>query len=189
MEKHTLPLNLRKEHFSVAYVSAVAAAAGFGVESVKIDMGNVDLQIHQYPDRTDKKRQRNVECGQIDVQMKCTTVKHTRHQFHQQKDVHVYDLDMDDYQTLIYEGAIPRILIVMVVPEKNEHWLYQKIDYLYLHHCAYWTSLRGHAEVSNTSKRAVCLQHLFSVENLTNMMNVVGRGDHLFNDEYGAVVL
>lgn len=54
-----LYISTRKEQFSLAYVRALAAAAGYSVQPIEVDMYGVDLEI----------RDRAVR---IDVQMKCT---------------------------------------------------------------------------------------------------------------------
>ena len=52
------------EEFSLAYVHAVAAAAGFGLEHRRIDVDSVDVSIQDYGSVR----------SQIDIQSKCTAL-------------------------------------------------------------------------------------------------------------------
>jgi hypothetical protein len=55
-----LYLNLRKEHFTLAYVEALAYTAGYAIEHVHVDVNGVDFEMRDRAFR-------------VDVQMKCVT--------------------------------------------------------------------------------------------------------------------
>jgi hypothetical protein len=38
---------------------------------------------------------------------------------------------------------VPRILLVLVVPDEIERWIDQTEEKLSMYHCVYWESLRG----------------------------------------------
>jgi hypothetical protein len=48
-------------------------------------------------------------------------------------------------------ALVPRILVVVLVPEKITDWIKQTEDELCLRYCAYWVSLRGITDTENTT--------------------------------------
>jgi hypothetical protein len=51
--------------------------------------------------------------------------------------------------------AIPRIVVLMVLPESPEDWLTVSADALIARRCARWTSLYGAPETANTGTTTV----------------------------------
>lgn len=64
----------------------------------------------------------------------------------------VYKPSVDDENDLRMEDfAIPRILIVVLVPNLLADWLQQSETELCMKHCGYWLSLRGMPDTRNTN--------------------------------------
>lgn len=147
----------RMEQFSYAYVQAVAAAAGVSVSKPSVDDDSVDLTLLR---RTVGTRRRS---PRLDLQVKATYADRLT------ADRLPYDLSVKNYDDLRDTAlAVPRILVVVLIPANVEEWVGHTEDQLALFRCGYWASLRGMPEVANSSTRTVHLQRqsLFNVQGL-----------------------
>jgi hypothetical protein len=74
--------------------------------------------------------------------------------------------------------AIPRILVVVVIPEKIEDWLTQSEAELCIRYCGYWVSLRGMPETGNKTAVTITLSksHQFTVTALQSIMHNISQG-------------
>src|SRR5262245_3542967 len=140
----SLDLNRSKELFSDAYVRAVVSAARMHVEGRTVDIDSVDGYIHytgwiggEYS-------------PQIAYQLKCTAVDS-----HVRGDHIAYPLSIKNFDELRVESGVPRILIVVVVPEDAADWLLQDEVRLRVHRCGYWMSLRGSPPTANVHTRTI----------------------------------
>ncbi|MBS3028124.1 MAG: DUF4365 domain-containing protein [Dolichospermum sp. DET50] len=74
---------------------------------------------------------------------------------------------------------VPRILVVVILADDINSWLYQCEEELVMKHCAYWTSLRGEQELpTGQESKSVRLSRdkIFNVEALTNLMQIISNG-------------
>jgi hypothetical protein len=71
---------------------------------------------------------------------------------------------------------VPRILVVVRVPEKLDDWLLQSEQELSLRHCGYWMSLRGMPDSTNETSVTVHVprSQVFSVTALRDLMTRIG---------------
>lgn len=162
-----MEMNMRKEQFSKAYVHAVSTVAGFQVKNYPVDDDSIDVTISASGNTGLNRR------PSIDVQLKCTS----RHVIDDEKIT--FSLDVRAYDNLRSENLCsPRILVVVLVPDKIDDWLAQNEKNLALSHCGYWVSLRGEPESKNTTSKTVYLprSQVFSVEALMQMMTTVNDG-------------
>jgi hypothetical protein len=162
----------RQEALSRAYIQAVAALAGMSVTWKATDYG-VDLSLNQIKQRG----RRFVEAGvQLDVQLKSTTVAsvvetHVRH-----------DLEVKSYEDLRDVAVrVPRILVLVVLPEEEMDWLSVTEAKLIVRHAGYWISLTGYPPSIGTKTIRVALprSNLFSVEALQNLVARTSKGERL----------
>jgi hypothetical protein len=162
-------LNKQKEQFSNAYVRAVASVAGCSATIPEVDEDSVDLILK-------KKLTSDYEYRfpQIDVQIKCTS----------QQDVItdkniVFPLKIKNYDGLRQKSLAPRFLVVVVVPDLIEDWLYQNEEQMILKKCGYWLSLKGMAETQNPSTVNVYIprNQMFTINQLADWMNKIGNGE------------
>jgi hypothetical protein len=74
---------------------------------------------------------------------------------------------------------VPRILVVVRIPDKLADWSEASEDHLLLRHCGYWLSLRGAPDIDNTESKTVHLSRsqLFTVKNLHSLMNRIATGE------------
>ncbi|MBX9622696.1 MAG: DUF4365 domain-containing protein [Gemmataceae bacterium] len=163
--------NNQKELFSIAFVQAVAAAAGYNVNNWQIDDDSVDIGIGK------RGRDDKVRSPRIDLQLKCTAEGVLA------RDHLAFRLPMKNYDDLRHpDYLVPRLLVVVTVPEDMAGWLAQTDDRLELCHSGYWVSLRGRPEVYSDADDPKVTVHVpkaqpFTVEALRGLMAAVGRGE------------
>jgi hypothetical protein len=128
--------NQQKEQFSHAFTRAVAAVAGVAVEEPSVDDDSVDLSF-----RGDSSF--GARRPHLDVQLKCTERLDGQGA---EQSFFLKKKNYDDLRLLEEELTIPRILVVVRVPEDVGDWLHATDEELALRHCGYWVSLRGAEE-------------------------------------------
>jgi hypothetical protein len=150
----------QKEHFSIAYVRAVAAAARVNICRLEVDADSIDIgfvvrSVAGCP-----------QSPQLDAQLKCVT------ELAGDETVFRYPLKAKNYNELIGQHYIPRILIVVLVPPLPEDWIAQSTEQMSLRRYGYWVSLRESAPRANTSSVTVELprEQLFSVTGLKKLL-------------------
>lgn len=102
--------------------------AGYVTAEQDFDRDGVDIQIraggHQRPS--------------LDIQLKATTSvpSHTIDEFR-------YPLKRRNYDLLIEQTIIPRILAVLMMPNEEAEWLEVTPEQLIMRKCCYWVCLTG----------------------------------------------
>lgn len=160
--------NKQMEQFSIAYICAIVAVAGFNVGSWRVDEDSVDCSIAAggtpgLPSRP-----------QVDLQLKCTGTD-----IRGETELR-YPLKRKNYDELrVTRLIVPRILVVVVVPPNTEDWLTQTEHELALRHCAYWLSLRGYPETTNAQSVTITVPRTqtFTPEGLVAMMTRIDDGN------------
>ena len=147
----------REEALSRAYVSAVAAGAGYVTASQDIDRDGVDVQI----------RAAGPMRPSLDIQLKATINLGvpTNGVFH-------FPLKRRNYDLLLEQTMIPRILVVLDLPNNEPDWLSVTPEQLIMRRCAYWVSLVGLKETENKESVTVSIQNKnrFDVDALKALM-------------------
>jgi len=160
-----MELNQRKELFSKAYVRAVAAVAGCSVDKPENDYDSVDLCINAigYDPMQPHRLELQLKCTSRDV-LDAESVR--------------YPLNLKNYNDLRFTTFIPRLLIVVLVPENIGEGIQQSESEISLKHCAYWVSLRGMPETRNTNRITVELprRNQFTAEALESIMQRISKG-------------
>ena len=160
-----MDLNTRKERFSLAYINGVATYADCEVLEPRVDRGSVDGIL------------KRTAIGEIlGFQAKATS----RHIVSRDGRQLNFPLPMRDYDNL-RTAVTPFILIVVLLPEDETEWLAQTHDELCLRYCAYWLSLAGLPEVTNTNSVTVHVPttNVFGSHQLTELMDRAARGETL----------
>jgi Domain of unknown function (DUF4365) len=161
-------INIQKELFSYAYIHAVVSATGYSSEITKEkDRYGIDLTISG---------EEGNSFPQLDVQVKCTSMELPNDEFIR------YPLKLKNYNDLRKENiTVPRILVVVLVPDKIEDWLQQSEPELCMKYCGYWKSLRGEPETKNTRAVTVSLprKNIFNVDALKSLMQRIATGGSL----------
>ena len=166
-----MELNQRKQYLSHAYVRAIAAVAGFAASVPEVDDDSVDLQLYSRSADGLPLRPR------LDLQLKCTS-KDVIH-----GDQVVYRLKRKNYDELrITQFMVPRLLVVVHIPESDEEWVSHSEKELVIRRCGYWVSLMGMPETTNKGDK-VSVQlpraNVFDVAGLRGLMGRAGRRESL----------
>jgi hypothetical protein len=167
-----MDLNAQKEKFSEAYVLAVAATAGYSTYKYNLDDDSVDLGIAArtipQPNGTIVTRSPRLE-----VQLKCTAspIPSSNHISFSLKVKNYNDLKATDF-------VIPRILVVVLVPDNVTDWIQHSEAEMCIRRCGYWVSLRGEPATNNTTniKIEIPRQNLFTVQALQAIMQRLAQG-------------
>ena len=159
----------QQEQFSVAYVHAIASAAGYGLSKPYVDDDSIDLSIHQ------RGRSGTIRSPRLDLQLKCLL----RDQEINSEGIK-YALKRKNYDDLIpTDFTTPRILVILVAPCLPNDWVSQQSDRAtILKYCAYWLSLRGMEPTTNSTNKTVYIpqKNRFTVDKLSELMQIVGSG-------------
>jgi hypothetical protein len=133
-----MDLTQQKEQFSLAYLRAVAAVAGYALYRPEVDDDSVDWGLAARGDAGTTRRPR------LEVQLKCTArdVMDAEHVRFPLKRKNYHDLRHDDL-------LVPRILVVVLVPPGVADWIRQTEEELAMRHAGYWVSLRGRPDLPN----------------------------------------
>lgn len=151
-----------KERFSFAYVGAIAYAAGVVIDEPTVDRDSVDVVF------TARGQVGPRRSPLFHAQLKCHTGGPD-----ESGDV-VYDLPVKNYHDLIPTNHIvPRILIVVCVPDDIAAHAEWTPEQLLLRRCAYWVHLAGQPVTQNTSTTRVRLNKPFSPDALVSIFHDV----------------
>jgi uncharacterized protein DUF4365 len=157
----------QKEQFSNAYVQAVAACAGFAWSTPSVDDDSVDMTLHQTGGRG------TVRSPKLDLQIKCQAATSPA------EDEFGYSVKLKNYNDLRDTTVqVPRILVVVLVPDALNDWLDHTEPQMAMRRCGYWMSLRGLADSVNATGQTVQMRrdHVFTVVQLQEIMARIGRG-------------
>jgi hypothetical protein len=153
--------NQQMEQFSRAYVYAVAAVAGANVLRWDIDDDSIDIGFGW------KKARR----ARLEAQLKCTAARTP------DNGCVKLPISMKNYDDLRADDVVvPRILVVLVVPEPVADWLDQTPERLLIRRCAWWRSLAGLPDVENETKITIDIptSNVFSPDALTRLLEDAG---------------
>ena len=157
--------NLRMELLSLSYIRAVAADAGYQVTRPETDTDSIDGTLSSGVGRRAK----------IDFQAKAST----RDLVH--GNLIRFELPVKNYKDLRADTKDPRILILLLMPEDKGRWLEVDESELRLRKCAYWLSLEGFPETTNSSSVTVCVptSNVFDQTQLNRLMDLSDAGEKL----------
>lgn len=161
---------MQKEQFSKAYVRALASVVGLSMNDHTVDDDSVDCTFCL------KGGGEKVRSPKLDVQLKCTE----RHVIGE-KSIS-YQLSRKNYDDLRDKDVmVPRILVVMVVPNDLNDWLVAGKEETLIRKCAWWISLRGYADRADVKQPTIQIpiDQFFNPEQLRIIMERIGRGESL----------
>ena len=140
----------------MAYVRAVTFRTGLRLSIPEVDDHGIDGTIVD-PNRRGINR--------VDFQLKSTTDSEIK------DDTIIYDLRVENYNSLVLEDDVPRILILFIMPDDEEQWLTQSDEELCLRKCSYWVSLMGMRPSPNSRsvRVQVPLANMFDQDGLQDM--------------------
>jgi len=150
----------QKEQFSIGYVRAVAAAARVNIYRLEVDADSIDIGFAV------KSVAGSPVSPKLDAQLKCVTeLAGTDSEWR-------YPLKIKNYNELVGEHYVPRILVVVLIPPDVTHWIRQSTDSLVLCRCGYWASLRPLDPSENDASVTVSISRtaVFSPEALRQLL-------------------
>ncbi len=157
----------QQEQFSNAYLQMVATLAECTLAKPKVDDDSVDFTIHA------KGYRGQYEYPRLDVQLKCYRNSSIESQNFS------YPLKIKNYNDLrVTTVLVPRILIILVVPQDIKDWLEQSDQQTIIKHCAYWASIRGKPSLQNTKTVTVSIPQAnrLTPNELRRLMQIVASG-------------
>jgi len=136
----------KKEQFSNAFIAAIASKCGFRMSKPDVDDDSIDWTL------SGKGGSGSVRSPKLDIQLKCTALElGIENDFS-------FDLKVKNFNDLVPSHVmVPRILVVVLVPESENEWLEQTEEELKIRRCGYWVSLRGESESTNASSVTIRL--------------------------------
>ena len=167
--------NLQSQ-FSLAYVQAVASAAGFFVQEASrgFDINGISMgRSHHHASWCP--RHHTIAEARSPSEVPARGGDHRSFP---------HDLDVTAYNRLRVDAGqyqVPRVLVIVLVPDNISDWLLHSEDQLVLRRCGYWLSLRSAAATPNTTKIRVKIPRTnqLDVAGLTHLMTRVAAGDPL----------
>jgi len=143
----------RMEQFSLAYVRAVAAAAGVNATKPDVDMDSVDLVLSV------KSAIGRPVSPLVEVQVKSHAAPTP------DAPTFAYELKVKNYNELTGRRYVPRYLVVVLLPDDPADWLGQDEAGLVVRRCGYWRSLANEPVSPNAKSVTVKLSRadVFSV--------------------------
>jgi len=162
--------NKIKEEINVAYVLAIAAVRGFATEVTRVDYDSVDATINANGYLVEDS---HLYSPEIKVQLKATSsptiIDNSIH----------FALPTKNYNDLRAVTAVPRLLVVLCLPENREEWLAHSAEQLVVKQCAYYVSLREMPDTTNSRSVTVHIPmtNVFSPDAVFDLMLRTSRGE------------
>ena len=155
--------NDRAEQLSLVYVQAVAAGASYTTANRSLDRDGVDIAVNAGGSMRPS----------LDIQLKATRGLGLLRDgcFH-------FPLKVRNYDLLRVETIIPRLLVVLDLPQNELDWLRVTPAELIIRKAAYWLNLRHAPETGNVESVTVPLpqDNLFDVAGLRSLMQQARSG-------------
>ena len=153
-----------ESELSLAYLHAVAAKASFAVDVPHIDTDSVDAMISA-KGKVDPSSLKH--SPRIEVQLKASTTASPK----ANGDIS-YSLPIKNYDDLRADTVVPRLLILLLLPNDATNWLEHTPDSLVLRKCAYFLNLKGFPASGNSGHQTVYVPtaNVLSPTALQNLM-------------------
>lgn len=167
--------NNQKAEFSIAFIHALASVAGYTfIGSPHIDDDSVDLVLGASRREGTARR-----APRLDIQAKCHAEDDSTHL----GSALAYRLSEKNYDDLRDDSVhVPRILVVLCVPQDFTLWLHETPSETAMRRVAYWLSLRAFPDMPPTTTADpkttvhVLRSQRFTVDALKSIMKHIGEG-------------
>ncbi|MGW1420546.1 DUF4365 domain-containing protein [Bradyrhizobium manausense] len=156
----------RQEALSRAYAHAIAAAAGYTTYAPDLDRDSVDLGFSAG----------GAMRPNLHAQLKATI------SLSKAGNVFKFVVKKKNYDDLRAVTQVPRLLIVLGMPRKEQNWLNVSPARLLLRRCAHWVSLRGLPDLpadQATKTVEIPTTNVFDVDALKMLMEKARTGTPL----------
>jgi hypothetical protein len=139
--------NQIKEHLSLAFVHAISARIGSAFEVTSTDMDSVDAKVSLKVTSPGTVFQ----TAEFHIQLKATVLDPIP------TDHISFKLPVKNYNDLAKRCIVPRILVVLALPQEPARWLETDGDQLIMRRGAFWISLANEPQTTNI---ATCTVHI-----------------------------
>ncbi len=95
-------------------------------------------------------------------------------------EVIAHPVKLKNYDDLRAENVfVPRVLVLVLVPETVSDWLEQSEESLVMRRCGYWVSLRGLPSSENATGHTIRVprSQVLTPSSLRDIMDRIGRGE------------
>jgi hypothetical protein len=153
----------RQEALSLAYLSAIAASAGYTTYKPNPDRDSIDVGVNAG----------GAMRPNIHVQLKATINLRKSGEYFK------YSISRKNYDDLRAETQTPRIMVILALPKKETSWLNVSLQRLIMRRCAFWVSIRGEPELPAEQQSitiAIPMSNTFDVEELKKLMKMSRTG-------------
>jgi hypothetical protein len=163
-----LTRNLKESELSIAYAHALAVKGDFEFDLPRIDNDSVDVYISA--NGALLASDSVLHSPKIDIQLKATT------NWKISPDGNIaYDLKIKNYNDLRRRTVVPKILVLVCLPQNVDDWITCSPDELIVRKCAYWVSLLNKPAVDNATSVRVFLNELFSHNTLKELLTKISK--------------
>jgi hypothetical protein len=164
---------------SYAYLHAVATRGGFSCSYTHrhLDAAGVDAQVQE--DGRLLTPESTLASFTLDVQLKATRKVPV-----EQEGKFSFSLEVPQYNRLRdTRHGLPRILVVLYLPQNSDDWLRHSEEALIARRCAYWVCLRGESASPNEKYQTVYIprRQVLSTESLIALMACCSREEEITN--------
>lgn len=160
--------NQQKQQISIAYIHTVASHAGYKVVVDPVDDDSVDVYVSA---KGLVRPHLKIRSPMISLQLKCSSRDLLRPS-------HLaYDLSKKNHNDLRIRSALPRYLVLLLLPADPSHWLEQDEERMVSRGCAYYHSLKNEPESANETSKTIHIPRTqrFNVGSLENLMALASK--------------
>ena len=162
----------RQEELSRAYLHAVAAQCGFALGSWTQDQSCIDVTVGA----AGVLGGGSLADPKLDLQLKCTANQSLIREDHV-----ALQVVRRQYERLIARSYVPKMLVVLVLPEQEGEWVVHSAEQLMLRRCAYYRVTTGLPGITTDSTVVhVPLANEFSPTALTTLLGRLSRGEAIW---------
>lgn len=154
--------NLIKSELSVAYLHSIASNLGFELERSIIDNDSVDITISANGKKLVPES--ILSSPKVGIQLKATS----KWELDSNNQIR-FQLSAKNYADLRMNSVVPKILVVLCLPEEKDYWLTYSAEEIVLRKCAYWQNFRG-LDHDDTKSKIVYLNQIFTPETLFDIL-------------------
>jgi hypothetical protein len=156
----------KKEELSLSYLNAICAYKGIDVERIRHDEDSIDVIIK-------KTMQRNG--GQERITLLSVQLKATAQELVEDDIGFSFPLPIKNYNDLRMESAVPMMLCVLRLPNREEEWLTHNVNELILRNCMYWCDLTKLPDTNNATNVTIHIpwENTLTPEKVLSLMQKV----------------
>lgn len=136
-----------QEDINVSYISAICASVEIDYERIYHDQDSIDGLFKKKIDTVN-----GWYLSECEVQLKSV---YSKNEYKDNGESIIYKLKAKNYNDLCMTSIIPRILVLLVLPEDSNSWVNCSVDELIIKGKMYWTEFSGADTTSNKSTISV----------------------------------